>query len=61
MTVSEAKQYMAEGQFPAGSMGTKVQAAINFLEWGGEKVIITSTAQALQALYQKNGTHITYN
>jgi carbamate kinase len=61
MTVSEAKGYMAEGQFPAGSMGAKVQAAINFLEFGGEKVIITSIAHAISALHNNNGTHITYN
>lgn len=32
MTLAEAKGWLAEGQFPSGSMGPKVQAAINFLE-----------------------------
>jgi hypothetical protein len=32
LTVAEAKKYMAEGQFPAGSMGPKIAAAIDFLE-----------------------------
>jgi len=61
MTVAEAKKYMAEGHFPAGSMGAKMEAAINFLEWGGQKVIITSIAHAVAALHNKNGTHITYH
>jgi carbamate kinase len=61
MTIAEAKLYMAEGHFPSGSMGAKMQAAINFLENGGEKVIITSIAHAVAALHNKNGTHITYN
>ncbi|MCK5078251.1 MAG: carbamate kinase, partial [Calditrichia bacterium] len=38
ITVAEAKKYYDEGQFPMGSMGPKIQAAINFIENGGEKV-----------------------
>jgi carbamate kinase len=43
-TVDEMKRYADEGQFPPGSMGPKVRAAIAFLESGGERAIITSTA-----------------
>ncbi len=32
MTLAEAKQWLDDGQFPAGSMGPKIQGAINFLE-----------------------------
>lgn len=39
LTVAEAKKYLEEGQFGVGSMGPKVQAALNFVEAGGEAVI----------------------
>ena len=38
----EAARYLAEGQFPAGSMGPKVGAALAFLAGGGELAVITS-------------------
>ncbi|NOY77953.1 MAG: carbamate kinase [Calditrichaeota bacterium] len=58
LTISEAKRYMAEGQFPPGSMGPKIQAAINFLEDGGERVIITSVEKHPQAMRGETGTQI---
>ncbi|MCK4247988.1 MAG: carbamate kinase, partial [Methanomicrobia archaeon] len=43
MTVAEAKKYLEEGHFLAGSMGPKVLACIRFIEEAkGEKAIITS-------------------
>ncbi|WP_457566785.1 carbamate kinase, partial [Caldithrix abyssi] len=42
LTIADARKYLAEGQFPKGSMGPKIEAAINFIEGGGEEVIITS-------------------
>lgn len=60
MTLAEARQYMAEGQFPAGSMGPKVQAAMRFLEGGtGSKVLITSPESVIDALDGKTGTWMT--
>ena len=41
MTVAEARGYLEEGHFPAGSMKPKIEAAIDFLEHGGQEVIIT--------------------
>ena len=58
LTVEEAKKYLEEGHFLAGSMGPKVKACIRFLEWGGEKVIITSLDHAVDALQGKTGTTI---
>lgn len=58
MTVSEAKQYLSEGHFPPGSMGPKIEASLNFLENGGERVIITSIENSLQAVKGKAGTVI---
>ncbi len=58
LTVAEAKHYLADGQFPAGSMGPKISAAIDFLEHGGKKVIITQPHLLEEAIAGKNGTHI---
>ncbi len=45
ITVSEAKQYLAEGHFTEGSMAPKIRAAINFVENGGKVCIITEAGQ----------------
>jgi len=58
ITAAEAKQYLAQGHFPAGSMGPKIEAAITFLESGGREVIITSVEKGHQALDEKTGTRI---
>lgn len=59
LTVSEAKKYLQEGHFPPGSMGPKIQAAINFLESGGKRVIITSIEKSVDAVKGRAGTVIT--
>ena len=59
ITCQEAKQYMKEGQFPPGSMGPKIKAAVSFIELGGEKVYITSPNKIAEALEEKTGTLIT--
>lgn len=58
ITVDEAKKYMDEGQFGAGSMGPKVQAAIDFASCG-KTSIIASLTRSLDALEGKTGTTIT--
>ncbi|MDP2908746.1 MAG: carbamate kinase [Nanoarchaeota archaeon] len=59
MTLSEAKKYLKQGQFPAGSMMPKIEAAISFLKSGGKEVIICALEKADQALKGKTGTRIT--
>ncbi|MCK5687759.1 carbamate kinase, partial [Myxococcota bacterium] len=59
ITLKELETYVAEGHFPAGSMGPKVQAAIKFLKAGGAKVIITNPDNLGLAVDGKAGTHIT--
>ena len=59
LTVKEAERYLKEGHFPPGSMGPKIQAAINFLNWGGEVAIITSIDKVKEALEGITGTKIT--
>ena len=46
LTAAEARQHLAEGQFPAGSMGPKIESALAYLSAGGQEVLIT-TAEAL--------------
>jgi carbamate kinase len=58
MTVSDAKKYLSENHFPAGSMEPKIIAAINFLEGGGKKVTITSIEHSVDAVNDKTGTVI---
>ena len=61
MTINEAKKYLQQGQFPKGSMGPKIEAAILFLEQGGEKVVITSIENASNVIVSGGGTVITSN
>jgi carbamate kinase len=50
MTVDEAQVHAADGQFPEGSMGPKVRAAIRFLRAGGTTAVITDAALAERTL-----------
>ena len=59
LEIKEAESYLYEGHFPEGSMGPKIEAAINFIQTGGEKVIITSGECLEKALKGKGGTTIT--
>jgi carbamate kinase len=64
MTLAEAREHAAQGQFPAGSMGPKIEAALLYLQESPEanregEVIITSLEKAFEALMGRAGTHIT--
>ncbi|WP_332450117.1 carbamate kinase [Methanoculleus sp.] len=58
MTVAEAREHLAAGQFPPGTMGPKIEAAIGFLEAGGGRVTIGSLDSATAALLGRAGTRI---
>ncbi len=58
ITVKEAKQYLADGQFTEGSMAPKIRAAIEFVENGGKRCIIT---QAEELGKPNSGTRIVLN
>ena len=58
ITIADAKKYMTEGHFAPGSMLPKIQAAIQFIENGGSKAIITSPEFLGKAVAGKSGTHI---
>ncbi|MEA2103869.1 MAG: carbamate kinase [Candidatus Cloacimonadota bacterium] len=59
ITLEKAEELFGAGQFLAGSMGPKIQAAIRFVKSGGDKAIITSLDHAVDALEGKTGTIIT--
>jgi carbamate kinase len=56
--LAELERLYDQGQFPAGSMGPKVEAAMMFLKNGGERVIITSAGELEAALKGEAGTQI---
>jgi len=56
--LDEIKKFYSEGHFPPGNMGPKIEAAINFLENGGQEVIITSPELLVEAVQGKAGTKI---
>ncbi len=57
--IDELKQYVKEGHFAAGSMLPKIEAAIDFIEKGGEEVIITAPEFLKDAVDHKTGTRVT--
>ena len=58
MTVAEAEKYMAEGQFPAGSMGPKIDSALQFVRATKKQVLITDVDVLREAIEGKDGTVI---
>lgn len=56
--VSEIRKMYEAYEFPAGSMGPKIRAAIDFVESGGHSAIITHSATLREAVEGKVGTHI---
>jgi carbamate kinase len=58
MTIEQAQEYLAQGQFPRGSMGPKIEAAIEYIQAGGKEVLITSASHLKAALLNRSGTRI---
>jgi carbamate kinase len=56
---AEVRALLDDGHFPAGSMGPKIEAALEFLDDGGAGVIITSAKKLSAALADRAGTRIT--
>src|SRR5262249_15127882 len=50
ITAEEAGRHLRDGQFPPGSMGPKVEAALAFLAGGGELAVITSPGRVAATL-----------
>jgi carbamate kinase len=58
ITSGKLRNYLREGQFREGSMAPKVEAAIRFVESGGERAIIAELGSLTEALDGKTGTHV---
>jgi len=49
---------LAAGEFPAGSMGPKIDAALAYIDGGGGQVVITDPANLVEAVAGRAGTRI---
>ena len=58
LSVREARGFLSSGEFPAGSMGPKIDAACRFVEGGGGRVLITDIFALRKALEGRTGTWI---
>jgi len=59
ITTGKLRSYSKEGQFKEGSMAPKIEAAIRFVESGGERAVIAALGELIEALDGKAGTQIT--
>jgi len=60
-TVPLLKRYRQEGHFPAGNMGPKIDAVIEFLRLGGKRAVVTSFENLCDAVAGKAGTHAVFD
>lgn len=56
--IGKAQELLQQGQFPSGSMGPKIEAAVEFARKTGGYAIITDADNISQALDKKEGTRI---
>lgn len=56
LTVTEARALLAAGEFPAGSMGPKVEACCDFVAAGGGRAVIGALAEAVDVVAGRAGT-----
>ena len=56
LSAGEARSLLEAGEFGAGSMGPKVEAAMGFVEHGGERAVIGDLDRAVEALAGRSGT-----
>jgi carbamate kinase len=57
VTLQEIETLRAEGHFPKGSMGPKIDAVIEFLRAGGARALVTDPASLDAAMEGRGGTH----
>jgi carbamate kinase len=57
VTLEELERLNAEGHFPPGSMGPKIEAVLRFLKSGGRRALITNPESLPQAIEGRAGTH----
>jgi len=58
VTLEELERHHARGEFSSGSMGPKIEAGINFLRAGGQRLVITDIPSLPRALRGEAGTRV---
>jgi carbamate kinase len=58
VTLEEIEALAAQGHFPPGSMGPKIEAVVHFLKNGGRRALITNPESLPHAIEGRAGTHI---
>ena len=58
LTVTDALSHLEDGEFPAGSMGPKIESAERFVEAGGGRAVITAAGHLVAAVSGTDGTWI---
>jgi carbamate kinase len=58
LNCTEARKYLQDGHFAPGSMGPKMESALDFLSRGGQRVLITEPESLADAIAGRTGTHI---
>jgi len=58
LTIREATRFLAQGHFPPGSMGPKIEAAIQFVQKSGKRAVVASIEHIKNAVKGKSGTEI---
>jgi carbamate kinase len=58
LTAADAERLLADGEFPPGSMGPKVESAVRFVRDGGRAAIVTSAERLLDAVDGVAGTRV---
>ncbi len=56
LTVAEAEHHLRAGRFHPGSMGPKVEAAVQFIRQGGSRAVIASIEEIEEAVAGRAGT-----
>jgi carbamate kinase len=59
LSVAEARDLLAAGEFPEGSMGPKVRACVEFVEGGGRRAVIGALTRARDVVLGDGGTEVT--
>jgi carbamate kinase len=57
VTLEELERMHAQGHFPPGSMGPKIEAVLRFLKAGGRRALITNPESLPLAIEGRAGTH----
>ena len=58
VTLEEIEALQAEGHFPEGSMGPKIEAVVHYLKHGGRRALITNAESLPRAIEGRAGTHV---